>query len=1065
MNNKLILILILLLLTSYPVYALSFQDITNFFASIYNSIASFFGSAFSVLTPSTTGSGGGGGGGGGGGSSTLCSSSLSLSITGKDTCTVTATVTSTNCVNRTYEIKNVACSGNITSSSFSKTCTWTVTSGSYTYNLYIDGQYKLSKSISCSKSPPPTCSDGTLYGQCSSTKPKYCDNGNLINKCSQCGCPSGQTCNATTNVCYTPTACSCGSWTNGACGSSGCTSNQRQQTRTCSPTGCTPSDGLGTSKCVADNSCITPSTCDSQCKSQGYGSGTCESGGTFSTTINKSTIVYGTRTWTDAELSFLANHFTLFDFGFEFDTQALKNLKAKNPNMKIIGYKDISGMNTYMDDWTEVNSHEDWFIHDINGNRVQQKDYGWYLMDPASGWKQHYVSYLNAKFAATPEWDGVFIDDCAPELPPWPNWNVPNSYIKSADYARWHADTLGMLQYLKTNLMSGKIAIANTYSTGLTDYINAIDGVMYEGFAHASWSDFNTFGASAGGGMPEVLNTIAQATATGKIVWCDSGTAIPSNPTAADLAQVAKIVKYSYAAFLLAMNGPKAYFNFNDWYSNDGSKGYYSIMDTQLGTPSNSYYSNQNVYMRNFTGGKVLLNPSNSTYTVSLVGNYYLLDGTMVSSVVMAPWSGEILKTTNSGSCQSGETSIGQNGCSSGACCCSGTAPTSIKVDFHTGSWNFGEYDAQTIANTFGMSQSWSSPDWPQHPEWDYTAKMNQVHALNPNYKALVYRNLKDIYDYWTDEWNLTNNSGWLLKNASGSYLRSPTWPENYLVDITNPDYQKWVANTIKSWINQYPFFDGVFADNSIGSDAGEWTWDSTSRPINPKTGTYFTDEEIRNAYIQLHREIKNAIGSKTLVCNGIWNGNRFYERFSSYNEIISNSPLDGIMSEGLWYADGGSWFSENDWLNSLNFLVWIQDNFLKNHLDRYFIGVFYSTGTLPQGCTQEQMTLYGFASTLLGAKNSQNYVSIGGDVYKYPNLLAFVQRLRNIDIGYSENDYHVISGTHVYARDFSKAKVLVNPTASSYTVSLDGNYKTLDGTTVSSITMNAHMGTILLKT
>ncbi len=39
-----------------------------------------------------------------------------------------------------------------------------------------------------------TCSDGTVYGSCSSTKPKYCSSGTLINKCSQCGCPTGYTC-------------------------------------------------------------------------------------------------------------------------------------------------------------------------------------------------------------------------------------------------------------------------------------------------------------------------------------------------------------------------------------------------------------------------------------------------------------------------------------------------------------------------------------------------------------------------------------------------------------------------------------------------------------------------------------------------------------------------------------------------------------------------------------------------------------------------------------------------------------------------------------------------------
>ena len=102
-----------------------------------------------------------------------------------------------------------------------------------------------------------TCSDGTTYSVCSLTKPKYCSSGSLIDKCIQCNCPTGQSCNSTTNSCYTPPiTCTCGSWTNGACGGS-CSSTQRQQTRICTPTGCTPSDGLGYSRCVVDSNCGT----------------------------------------------------------------------------------------------------------------------------------------------------------------------------------------------------------------------------------------------------------------------------------------------------------------------------------------------------------------------------------------------------------------------------------------------------------------------------------------------------------------------------------------------------------------------------------------------------------------------------------------------------------------------------------------------------------------------------------------------------------------------------------------------------------------------------------------
>lgn len=48
--------------------------------------------------------------------------------------------------------------------------------------------------------------------------------------------------------------CSCGAWTNGACGGGSCPSNQRLQTRSCTPSGCSSQ-----SRCVADAACATPS--------------------------------------------------------------------------------------------------------------------------------------------------------------------------------------------------------------------------------------------------------------------------------------------------------------------------------------------------------------------------------------------------------------------------------------------------------------------------------------------------------------------------------------------------------------------------------------------------------------------------------------------------------------------------------------------------------------------------------------------------------------------------------------------------------------------------------------
>ncbi|MFH1474203.1 MAG: cellulase family glycosylhydrolase [Candidatus Aenigmatarchaeota archaeon] len=149
----------------------------------------------------------GGGGSGGPSSPPSCSVSLSLKSLGVDTCTITATITANHCDNKSYEIRDTTCSGTINDDSFTKDCGWSVSYGDYSYDLYVDGKYRTSKSITCSESIK-TCSDETPYGECSVTKPLYCDNDELINKCSLCECPLEQLCNETSEECYTHIECS-----------------------------------------------------------------------------------------------------------------------------------------------------------------------------------------------------------------------------------------------------------------------------------------------------------------------------------------------------------------------------------------------------------------------------------------------------------------------------------------------------------------------------------------------------------------------------------------------------------------------------------------------------------------------------------------------------------------------------------------------------------------------------------------------------------------------------------------------------------------------------------------
>ena len=365
-----------------------------------------------------------------------------------------------------------------------------------------------------------------------------------------------------------------------------------------------------------------------------------------STPIGRATI-YGGTTFTSSQISFIAAHFTLLVTDFGIDVSGLQAIKTANANMKIIGYRDLIGVSPGMDDWAVVNSNENWFVHDASGNRIMDTEFGWYLMDVSSaGWRQHFVSHLN-NLVNNAAFDGVFLDDCWPTIASWRGLSTfPSQSIINA----WHQNTLGFLQYIKANLLSGKIVVINDALD--TDFLNAVDGEMYEGFAHASFQDLNTYGSSILG----ALSGLPQDVATGKIVWCSSGTKYPgpTPPNATIQNQISAVLTYCYTAFLLIWNGAQDYFSFSA--SGDGSNGYYSIMDTNIGQPTDAFYSSQNVYMRDFTGGLVLFNPNAISETVNLSQTYTDLEGNTVTSLIMQPYTGDVLVPVSSAPPSTGST-------------------------------------------------------------------------------------------------------------------------------------------------------------------------------------------------------------------------------------------------------------------------------------------------------------------------------------------------------------------------------------------------------------------------
>jgi hypothetical protein len=347
-----------------------------------------------------------------------------------------------------------------------------------------------------------------------------------------------------------------------------------------------------------------------------------------------------------------------------------------------------------------------------------------------------------------------------------------------------------------------------------------------------------------------------------------------------------------------------------------------------------------------------------------------------------------------------------------------------------------------------------------------------QIHSLRPDLVVLLYRNLRAISEN-SPEWQLALNNNWILKDANGNFLYDVKIPSLFLVDKGNPSYQEWAAQWLKRYIDQYGF-DGVYEDCSGYPWIGENCFDSNwwagwaGVPVNPLTGNGYTDQEWRNAEISLANKIKSYIDSKLLIQNGVFCGSFFFKR--PYSDILLQSRVDGTVSEG-WMLDlnQAQWYTESQWQDAINFELWMGNNLFPQKSAGTFMAVCQnaapldeSAAFLPAGCTNSQYALFVYGSLLLG-------VTTTGDIYLNLGLYSdtyYVQNLHAIDVGLPTNDYYVISGTHVYTRDFTNAKVIVNPTNISYTAILGGTYQSTDGTSIgSSITVYPHTAVILKPT
>jgi hypothetical protein len=348
--------------------------------------------------------------------------------------------------------------------------------------------------------------------------------------------------------------------------------------------------------------------------------------------------------------------------------------------------------------------------------------------------------------------------------------------------------------------------------------------------------------------------------------------------------------------------------------------------------------------------------------------------------------------------------------------------------------------DADYVASLCDLYMCW----W-----WD----ANVARDMDPIIPVLEYRNVNAISDR-KEEFQVAVENGWVLVDENGEYVYEQGWPQNKIMDTGSQTYRDYIADWMtESMANG---FDGVWADNS-GEIYPQTDWRLSAMPINPRTGQIYTDEDWLDDHIAFINYLKASLPDQLICSNGmLYNGRSFYRDQGLYEIFLEEAEFDVLFIEGIFNDGNAMPYSEDDWRKSVDLVIWLQDNFL-NDAEHSVVLRSLATSSVPT--SKNGFSGFIFASSLMGISNSdQNFICAKGNMES-----SYTQALFDIDLGLPIEEYHIIEGTHVYEREFTKVRVLVNPTSTSYNVDLGDSYLTMDGDSVTSIEMPRYSGIILI--
>jgi len=326
-----------------------------------------------------------------------------------------------------------------------------------------------------------------------------------------------------------------------------------------------------------------------------------------------------------------------------------QSIKALNPRVKVFFYRAAHQTWDWQENWGEINAHESWFLHSSAGQRVRNSDPNdpYYVMDLGNAeFRAYQIGYI-MKFINTYGFDGLMWDGPPSVLEGWLNLS-PGPTSQAA--AAWHQYVLTMLHETKQALgsrllITNSTPIYDVIANGIpgaddSDYLAYVDGTALEGFGHAPWEPYTTTPGAATWAWQQRM--AERNLSAGKNLYVAGGVDYQGALTA----QVNHWQIFTLASYLLKADGAHAYY---EWAAPGQQNPIFPEMTVSLGTPLGPAYLSNGIWQRDFTGGKILVNASDSSLqTTSLPAGLHTLDASIVVTdtttlVKLDPWTAVLL--------------------------------------------------------------------------------------------------------------------------------------------------------------------------------------------------------------------------------------------------------------------------------------------------------------------------------------------------------------------------------------------------------------------------------------